>query len=113
MGAIATDARPAAASVIKSIQRGLVNASSVTITHVDPAKSVLHLLSSATAYASRYAYAERVSNSAATGTSSDRTIDIIRVARGKVSIALASDGNSVTRSTSVHGNIGYELVEYV
>ena len=113
MGAIATDARPAAASPIKSIQRGSVNAASVTITHVDPAKSLLNLLSSATAYASRHAWAKKVSSAAATGGTGDRVLVSQTRIRHSVSIALASDGNSLTRSSDVYGSMGYELVEYV
>ena len=114
MGAIATDARPAAASPIKSIQRGTISASSVTITHVDPAKSVLNLLSSAVAYASQTAYAKRVQTAAATGSSfNDRVISALSLGRLNVRLSLASNGDSVNLSETNYGAIGYEIVEYV
>ena len=59
MGAIATDARPAAASPIKSIQRGEIAfetatsgfTETVTITSVDMSKTAVHFLTTVTGWA--------------------------------------------------------------
>lgn len=114
-------------SVIRSIQRGVMNAASVAITAVDASKSMLNITSVHYAYASQYAHASRYAyatrthrtntgnfneqNPQHTVNPESRTISTRSVTVASARLTLSSSGTQITRTGS--GPIGYEVIEYV
>ena len=88
-----------ATSPIKSIQRGVLNASSVSITHVDPEKSELRVLGGV------YAYAYRLGG----GGGTQSVVDPV-IASVSFYLTLDSNGNGITRVGS-RATMSYELTE--
>ena len=116
-------------SVIRSIQRGVMNAASATITQVDASKSMLNITSVHSAYASQYAHASRYAYSEtrrlASGIpdtpSGDHntviddevlTISPLAVVTRNTRLTLDSSGTQITRAgTSLA--VGYEVIEFM
>ena len=114
-------------SVINSIQRGVMNAASVTIAEVDASKSMLNITSVHYAYASQYAHASRYAYATRTrGTSTgdfnsqnpqhtvnaeSRTISSRSVTVGNARLTLSASGTRITRTGSAV-EIGYEVIEF-
>ena len=114
-------------SVINSIQRGVMNAASVTIAQVDASKSMLNITSVHYAYASQYAHASRYAyatrthdtstanfnqqNPQHTVSSESRTIGARSVTVGNARLTLSSSGTRITRTGNAV-EIGYEVIEF-
>ena len=102
-------------SVIRSIQRGSASGSSVSLIAVDPAKTVVNLLSSIArsqyAHASRYAWRHEGAGASQTFVSPEaRTIS--PVGRETLSLSLTS-GTELSITGAAGRTVSYEVIEYV
>ena len=100
-----------AKSLIKSIQRGVTSASSVSVTHVDPANSELRVLGGTYGYASQFAYATRTKNPGTFPAPFDeKTTSVRSISVVDCYLTLDADGNGITRVGS--RRMSYELTEF-